>query len=389
MGNGLPFNMCCNKNKNSKLEDIDLKKNSDDNNNVYISYKTVKMPIKEPVKKMEINDTNKIKKIKTIVVIPKKNGYFQNYQRNSVSSKNHNISLINNTYQILNNTQQYISFPNLNFFKNNNLNQKKYRSYLNSKNYSSFMSRINSNIEEKKIDIKVKLLLTGDLFRNKIIEIDKNGMKNSLRIKHDNTSIFGYKNKNEENKDKEEDIKYDYLVDVKLPTSQQNKHDSGKVFEIILDKVFQIYILYYVHKSLLLYYKIDDLFYFELDKDYFLILGEIFLTINVKRDNEEKIINIKVEAENDKSKKYTFVQKDAPIKIGRIDCNINIQKSSISKVHCFINFEKEMYFLKDNNSTNGSTLLLKEDDFLKIKGEMNFKLEDSSFKIIEIRNESK
>ena len=37
-------------------------------------------------------------------------------------------------------------------------------------------------------------------------------------------------------------------------------------------------------------------------------------------------------------------------------------------------------------STNGSTLLLKEDDYLKLKGEMNFKLEDISFKIKEVED---
>ena len=35
-------------------------------------------------------------------------------------------------------------------------------------------------------------------------------------------------------------------------------------------------------------------------------------------------------------------------------------------------------------STNGSTLIIKESDTLKIKGEMNFKLEDVPFKIQEI-----
>ncbi len=36
------------------------------------------------------------------------------------------------------------------------------------------------------------------------------------------------------------------------------------------------------------------------------------------------------------------------------------------------------------NSTNGTTLLVKKDDYLKIKGEMNFKLEDVTFKITEM-----
>jgi len=42
-----------------------------------------------------------------------------------------------------------------------------------------------------------------------------------------------------------------------------------------------------------------------------------------------------------------------------------------------------LFFYKDENSTNGSTLLIKEDDFLKLKGIMNFKLEDIPFTIKE------
>ena len=43
-----------------------------------------------------------------------------------------------------------------------------------------------------------------------------------------------------------------------------------------------------------------------------------------------------------------------------------------------------IFFYKDENSTNGSTLLIKEDDFLKLRGKMSFKLEDMSFNIREI-----
>ena len=43
-----------------------------------------------------------------------------------------------------------------------------------------------------------------------------------------------------------------------------------------------------------------------------------------------------------------------------------------------------IFFYKDENSTNGSTLLIKEDDFLKLRGKMSFKLEDMAFNIREI-----
>ena len=130
---------------------------------------------------------------------------------------------------------------------------------------------------------------------------------------------------------------------------------------------------------------------FELDKDYFIILGDILLTITVKRSNNSngKLLIILVETEDDRPKKYTFEQKEMPIKIGRDNCNINIPKSSISKLHSIIDFSNDNFLYKDAKSTNGSTLLIKEDDILKIKGVMNFKLEDISFKIKEIAIDEK
>ena len=56
-------------------------------------------------------------------------------------------------------------------------------------------------------------------------------------------------------------------------------------------------------------------------------------------------------------------------------------------MHSIIDFSDNQFFYKDKKSTNGSILLVKEDDILKIKGEMNFKLEDIPFKIKEIIKE--
>ena len=52
--------------------------------------------------------------------------------------------------------------------------------------------------------------------------------------------------------------------------------------------------------------------------------------------------------------------------------------------HSSIDYENDTFFYKDEKSTNGSTLLIKEDDFLKLKGKMSFKLEDMSFNVNEI-----
>ena len=144
-----------------------------------------------------------------------------------------------------------------------------------------------------------------------------------------------------------------------------------------------------MHSSLLLYYKINNFIYFDPGKDYFLILGSIFLTVYVEKNltsTKDKKINILVELENEEPKRYTFNQNQTPITIGRLNCEVIIPKSSVSKHHSVIEFSNslEMFYYRDLGSVNGSTLIIKEDDYLKIKGEMNFKLEDVPFKILEM-----
>ena len=122
-------------------------------------------------------------------------------------------------------------------------------------------------------------------------------------------------------------------------------------------------------------------------KFYYFLLGNVFISVNIKKNTPiEKIINIQVELENNKPLKYSFSQNQTPIKIGRSNCDISIFNSSISKNHGIIEYSKnsQTFYYNDLGSTNGSTLIIKEGDTLKIKGEMNFKLEDVPFKIQEI-----
>ena len=349
MGNGVLLNLiCCNSNKAPDSEDIDINKNikehniinSKDNN---IDDKNINND--EIKKKIMKNNYKRIKSQNNQSSDKKK------MNKDTLSNKDPNISLYNNTFQILNNTQQFISISNkINLYKNNlvnNNNNQVYKSYFNSKydlkNSSIIrLSRIHSNIEELfQLNIKTKLILSGELFLNDIIEIDKFGMKNGLRKKHDGVAIFGIKN----NKVKSNICFYDYIIDI---TKEENhkKAKAGKVFEIFLDKKQKVYILSFSHNSLLLYYKINNSLFFDIDKEYYLILGDIFLTIGVKKssNSNEKVINIQVETEDDKPKKYSFEKKELPIKIGRVNSNITIPKPSISKIHGIIDISNNMFY---------------------------------------------
>ena len=383
MGNGLAFNTICCQGKYSHINDIDINKNPSNDNTIKITRKELN----------QVNNKNKLEDVKLKKLKTQKfSSEVENKKRlqngDSISHRDPNISLYNNTFQILNNTQQYITFSNMNFLKNNLINGNQIlKSIYNSKLNSSVInfSRINSKLADL-LDVNNKLIITGDLFLNKSIEINKYGMKNGLRQKKDGVAIFGCK---EENNKK---LLYDYYIDLNLLKIQKKgkkKNIKGQVFVIFLDKKEKVFTLNFVHSSLLLYYQINDDLAFENDKDYFLILGNVLLTINVKRSNDSngKMINIQVESEDEKLQKYTFEEKEAPIKIGRYNCTINIPKSSISNLHSIIDFSDNQFFYRDKKSTNGSILLVKEDDILKIKGEMNFKLEDIPFKIKEIIKE--
>ena len=387
MGNGAFLKMigCCNKeNDIEKAEIYVIKSNPENNenndqNNSHINKKKETHNKNEKIKPTKSKlSSDSVSNVKTKQV----------YVGENSSTNNINASVSNNTLQMNNSS----------FFKNNlvynNLNGiLNYQNVnpideLRHKNSIINFNKYNSSLKENCFMIRTKLLLSGELFSNKVIEIDKYGMKNGLRQKHDGLTIFGLK----ENTDNPNIHSSDYYFpDIEKIDENNNQKITGKVFEIYLNKIDKMYTLYFLHNSLILYYKIKNKIFFNLDKDYFLILGDIFITVLVKRNNsnlEEKIIYIQAELENEKPKKHIFSQKDMPVKIGRVNCQIEIKKLSISKLHSIIDYKDDNFYYKDCGSTNSSTLLIREDDSLKLKGEMSFKLEDISFKICEVDDDN-
>jgi hypothetical protein len=349
MGNGLYLKIfnCCGTKEDYHRGDMDIDKNCSGNS------KTI-----ENLKRNSSGNKNEQNIIKTKSENSSKSGSLNKIK---IGDEGGNPPPLpnNNDYSNINNMNKIAPNRNIKSFDNPNFNWK---------------------LLKKDLEPNTKLILTGDLFYNKNIEVNQNGMLNSLRKKNDNVAIFGI----EGSKENSDDNSYDFNLN--FPTN----NEGGKIFKIYFDKIKKCYILYFLHNSLILYYKITDYVYFDINRDYFLILGEIFLTINVRQINpKEKNINIQIEIENEKAKEYTFSQNDMPIKIGRVNCNINISKNSISKTHCFIYFSNNEFYYKDAESKNGSSLLIREDDYIRIKGEMYFKLEDCSFKLKEIQVEKK
>ena len=250
----------------------------------------------------------------------------------------------------------------------------------------SNISFISENQEKKKENFS-KLLLTGDLFYGKEIIITVTGMIGSKRNKQDGFTVFGIKN----TVDHSGHLNNDFIINFNKSYDEIGnvETESGKVFEIVFNKKKKEYTLYFLNPYLYLFYKINNFVYFYPQKDYYIFVGKIFLSINVEKQENEQIINVQVDntyENKEDQQKYSFSQNKYIITIGRGNCDIMIPESFISKIHGIIEFSKinQKFYYKDMNSTNGTTLLIKKDDFLRLKGEMNFKLEDVSFRIQEI-----
>jgi hypothetical protein len=383
MGNGAYINLirCCKPNKEYQNGDIFIAKSGRNNQYIEFSHQK-KVNEKEAGNKTEerIIQTKSKHSSGSGSIIKTKQIYAG---ENTSSNINPNVSISNNTNQmnISNVFKNNLIQNNL----NNNIPNLNQIDELRHKNSVIIFNKYSNNYTN---EIKTKLLLSGDLFPNQKIEIDKFGMKNGLRKKNDGLSIFGLKDNNENQNSPPSDYYFD--IDKFDENSEVDVKASGRVFEIYLSKISRRYTLYFLHPSLILYYKINNDICFEVEKDYFIIIGDIFLTIQVKndKDSNEKIIIIQIELENEKPQKYTFAQRDMPIKIGRVNCNIEIRKPSISKLHSIIEFKDDNYYYKDCGSTNGSTLLIREDDSLTIMGEMSFKLEDVFFRIKEVDDDN-
>ena len=384
---------CCERSKTYKKCDIDMNNITITNVNKETANNICYTPCSITTKNTQIKRSSVMNTI-PLITIPNSSKAVTNL-KNDENEKTTNISIIKNLQKEIkmqDNTAIIHKIINNNITKNlrttktvicNRDNEKKDVISLSD---LSFISEIN---EKENFS---KLLLTGDLFFNKEIIINECGMINSKRNKKDGYTVFGLKN----TLDITGKLNNDFIINFKKDEDEMGNVETqtGKVFEIIFNKESKEYTLYFINPYLYLYYKINHFVYFYPGKDYFLFVGKIFFSINTEKKGDEHIINIQVdntckENENPEkiNQKYTFSSKSKPIiKIGRFDCDINVYEQCISKVHGIIEFSKinRKFYYKDMKSTNGTTLLVRKGDFLKIKGEMYFKLEDVNFKIQEI-----
>ena len=415
---------CCQKVNCVKNNDVDIESNNQ------------KEEENEEDEKGKITNNNIIKSdnksnnnaVQSFLLNQSNSELYNNFLKNNISLEKNNLSLNNlnldKSQKILNIPDDFNNFSNKvinnNIINNNIIKITNNNNFLNMNQkdlYVSFCAQSNINKSSKSLvkNIKAKsLTLSGHLFFNQNIKITSNGIEKSLRNKNEFPIYFGteptvdkdgipyndyilnythkkkIKKKLSNNSNKKENNEQIKENDDKKRNLEKEKETEniigGRIFQIMYDKLKNEYALIFLHNSLILYYRINKPIYFDYDKEYYFILGNVFLSILVKKINDKNSICIKVETEDQKAEKTNF-ENEKKIVIGRGNTSdVEIDKQCISKLHSIIEYDNNInqYFYRDNNSTNGSTLLIREDDSIIIKGSMYFKLEDTSFIIKEI-----
>ena len=270
-----------------------------------------------------------------------------------------------------------------NFLESNN---NDYNS--NEKDNENYINQI-KKVYNKSPKLNIEILNSYIIPRGFIIQIDPLGMiSNSLRNVRDGTVYFGFFSPEDENSKDENNNnnQIDFLI--KPKDGNYESRFVGKHFQI---KFNPNDLKYYIKDLGFGYGTFAKLMKETLIKDNYLInIGNSYIVCSYGMDDKEKnddknILNIKI---FDNTKRNPFFCKPKENKkylIGRdIKCDIIIDDSLLSRIHCTIYYdnEKEMWFIHDGTmkknkegefkySTNGTWLFLIDDTM--IENDMIFK----------------
>ena len=292
-----------------------------------------------------------------------------------------------------NNLQNIISKNNLNNNgkdQNNNTNNMNYG--LNTTNTVEHNNVSPSTIEKLKNIVneadllEIVIINSINLQLGLKIEINALGMKeNSERKAYDGNTFFGFFEQNEEDKEginnnNNNNNEVDFVI---KPKDNNNENKIvGRYFRIRFDVNYMQYLIkdlgcgFGTFKKITKETKIKDSYLINIGNSYIVCtFGVDEYDINEKGIlDADKILNIKVFSENPNNEPYFFnPQQFKRIYIGRdISCNIIVDDTLLSRVHCTIEFkENEGWFISDGKiddelkenkpSTNGTWLYLIEE----------------------------
>ena len=247
-------------------------------------------------------------------------------------------------------------------------------------------------------NLYLDILCSGKDQKSSLLTITPHGISNNPRNTNDGITYFGF----EEQKG-EHDI--DYLIKPK-----EDKYDSrfiGKHFQIKFNHNDMTYYLKDLGHGFGTFIKITT--WTRISNNMLLNIGENYIVFTlgfeeellmsekcgVNDDNKERycnMINVKIFSGNIKHGVLSFLPEKSPITMGRSqECEILIDDSMLSRVHCSVEYRNDGWFIIDGqkmemkdkdkdvykNSTNGTWVYAFEDT--KIEEGMIFKANHNLF----------
>ena len=253
---------------------------------------------------------------------------------------------------------------------NKNADDKKINITHSNKNNKKFSIKNNQN---KKRSISS---LNSSIINKSIIDVMLNLSYTKIHKKIKETSNVNFNNNNNNN-------------------NSMNNNDNIILFSLKYDTSQDMFQLISTQDSIPIELLLNYNYPLRFQQNYNLLIGAIKMKMKVvKNDKNESILNIAILFDEENGEKkgekkeiiYRFnpyVDK-MPITIGRINCDINLNNISVSKLHAQIDYiyDYDEYFITDCKSTNGTYLLLKSPlNTIYVKRDLYLKLYESKFKI--------
>ena len=282
-----------------------------------------------------------------------------------------------------------LNFANPSHNSNNNLNNELNTNNTNDNSISPVSTTLLQKITKKADILMIEVINSFSLDKNLKIEINPLGMvQGSKRNANDGFTYFGLlddeqedNNENNENNNKEIDFE---INSNDVNTNNENNNIIGRHFRIRFDiNSLKYYIKdlglgYGTFKKIVKKAKIKDTYLINIGNSY------IVCTFGVDEyypegkgnlvDSGDKTLNIRVFSDLPQTEPYFFNPKQFKrIYIGRdISCNIIVDDSLLSRVHCTIDYSEEEGWViydgridedenKNKPSTNGTWLFLIEE----------------------------
>ena len=235
------------------------------------------------------------------------------------------------------------------------------------------------------------------------ITINALGMtENSKRKAFDGNTFFGFSgddnktNDNQEENTEEINNEIDFVI---MPRENNNDNKNiGRYFRIRYDLISMGYLIkglecgFGTFKKITEKTKLKDCYLINMGNSYIVCsFGIDELNLSEKSIiDADKVLNIKVYSEVQKAEPHFFnPQQFKKIYIGRdISCNIIVDDTLLSRIHCTIEYKEDEWFImdgwdndgfsEDKPSTNGTWLCLMEE--MPIKDGMIFKSNQNQYK---------